>query len=242
MLAATCLLVACSEGGDAPAQTSPEILSASAEPVPLASPQPPRGPFAPRDDCAADPKAAAFTVELKQVVVARDLDRLIAMTAPDVALGFGGEGGAENMRRSFGTADGGMWEELAEVIAMGCAIDQAGNVVMPWYVAQDIPGDFFEYLLVTGDDVAIREARRAGSTRMATVSWDVVDLPSDSDASATHIFGGPAGDGWVKVRTRGEQPVSGFIHERFLRSVVDYRIIADKTSGSYRISAFLAGD
>lgn len=241
---AVVLLAGCDRAQEAapPAGDREAAPAVVASPAASASPvDAPRGPFAPRDECTG-PREAAFSRELQRIVAARDLERLMALTDPQVQLGFGGEDGADNMRRDFAAPDGGMWQELAEVVRMGCTVDQWGNLVMPWYFAQDTGGDPFETMLVTGNDVALRAAGQANARQLASVSWDIVDLVPETDAKGLTTFGGPAGSLWVKVRTRGEAQVTGFMRESDLRSVIDYRLIADKSDGPYRISAFLAGD
>jgi len=239
-LALCAVLVACGEKPEqaVPAQSA-SPAQAAATPAPVASVEVPQGRFAPRDDCAADSRAAAFQAELKRVVSARDLDRLLAMTDPQVELDFGGGAGHDELRQRLASTDYDLWAELDRIMPLGCAIDQRGNVVMPWYFAQDTGGDPFETMLVTGNAIAVRAEASATSRQLGAVSWDIVDLVVDENGAAQ---GWAPDSGWVKVRTRDEPVVTGFIAQSDLRSVIDYRLVADKTDADLRISAFLAGD
>lgn len=235
-LALCALLAGCSEAGPPPPDTA---STAGPESSPATAEAAPQGPFAPRDDCAHDPAAAAFTAELRQVVAARDVERLLAMTDPQVLLDFGGGAGHAELRQRLGNPDYALWDELARIMPLGCAIDPTGNVVMPWYFAQEVEGDPFEIMLVAGNDRAVRAEPQADAPQVANVSWDIVDLAYEQDGRGQ---GWPPDTGWMRVRTRGPSPVTGFMAAGDLRSVVDYRLLAGQGEGGFRMTVLVAGD
>lgn len=233
------LVYACG-AAESPSDTAVEGVAVTSNPVPVANT--PSGPFAPRDDCAGMPGAVEFRAALSAAVAARDANALVALADSKVRLGFGGIDGAANMRSDFSQPDGGMWDELTEVIALGCATNEQGDIIMPRYFAQDTGGDPFETLIVTGEKVPLHRSPDDASPHLASISWDAVDLVLTANDEGVSTFGGPDETGWVQVRTRGARPVEGYMRESQLRSVVDYRLIASKAESGYRITALLAGD
>jgi hypothetical protein len=204
----------------------------------------PSGPFAPRDECGALEGAQTFLNSLRSAVRLRDADALLALAADDIKLGFGGEDGAANLRLALVEGDAALWDDLAEVVELGCAANAQGGLTMPWYFDQPIEGDPFETMIVTGVDIPVRQAAQTGSPSLATVSWDVVQLAPQEDAGGTVSFGGDI-DGWRLVRLPAEDgvaPVEGYVRAEDLRSVVDYRLLAASHNGRWQIVALLAGD
>ncbi|MCL6249581.1 hypothetical protein M3P36_00765 [Altererythrobacter sp. KTW20L] len=210
----------------------------------------PSGQYAPRNDCAEVAGAQAFLDEVNAAVAARDVDAFVNLADVHVRLGFGGEDGAANLRQSFEANDGGMWDEIATLMVMGCAVTEGGEfttITLPWYFAQDMTGDPFETMIVTGEDVAIHEAAALTSPPLATVSWEAVQLVLEPGSNVIE-FGGPDdNNGWRRVRLpagggAGADPVEGYMPADALRSLVDYRLLAHDGDGRWKISALLAGD
>ncbi|MXO72652.1 hypothetical protein [Alteraurantiacibacter buctensis] len=232
------LLAGCNETQELTVPVEPRASESSAT---ISTASAPQGPFAPRDDCAADPAAAAFTAELKQVVAARDADRLLALTDPQVMLDFGGGAGQAELRQRLGSSEYNLWDGLDRIMPLGCAIDRWGNLVLPWHFAQETRLDPFESFIVIGTDVPVRSRPASDAPIVARVSWDEVEMaygddPTPSDASGNH---------WTEIwlqEVEGRDRVGGFIRTDQLRSPIDYRLLADKKSGAYLISVFVAGD
>ena len=209
LLPLVALIAACSGDADAPDGAQPTAAETA---VAAAAPA---GPFAPRNDCAGIPGAQAFLDQINTAVAARDVDAFVNLADVHVRLGFGGEDGAANLRQSLEMPDGGMWDEIAELMAMGCAVSDAGEfttITLPWYFAQNMDGDPFETMIVTGENVGLHAAADAGSPVLASVSWDMVQLIPEAGADGAITFGGPDDSGWRHVRLEqagGAEPVEG---------------------------------
>jgi hypothetical protein len=191
----------------------------------------PTGRFAPRNECIEMPGAKAFFVDLEKAVKDRDADALLALADPGVKLDFGGGGGLTTFRERLEDKEGTLWGELDAILALGCAVDEGGNLVLPWHFAQELGvDDPFSAMLATGTDVALREAGKTTARQVGSVSWDTVTLVDGySDAA------------FLKVRTRDGK--DGYIARDDLRSLLDYRLLVSSSGNDrWQITAFVAGD
>lgn len=223
------LCAACSQQ-DAPSdqivETAEDVVDpAAAEALPLA-----KGRFAPRDDCAEVEGANPFRRELAAAVEARDADRLAALAANDIKLDFGDGGGVAELRKRLADPSWDLWDELGELMALGCATNEQGGIAIPWYFEQDLSeADPASGMLVTGEDVPVLEAPDPASRRLAAVSWDVVEIASLEPDKP-----------YQRVET-GDKVV-GFVPTGKLRSLLDYRLIASSRNGKWSVTSLVAGD
>lgn len=191
-----------------------------------------RGQFAPTDSCTMLADAAAFRQRLAAAVRSRDVAAFVSLTSPDIRLDFGGGEGHEALiRRLTGEEGDQLWRELEELLPLGCAA-QGENLVIPAIFAQDLGGvDPFDALIVTGERVALRAAPSAGARPVRLLTWTLVETVTGDDHDAPYRH----------VRLPGGE-VTGYVSRTFLRSPLDYRVIARRIEGEWTIEAFLAGD
>jgi hypothetical protein len=220
---------ACSE--DAPAEqvaeAADEIVAPAAKAARLA-----KGPWAPRDECAGLEGAAAFRERLAAAVEGRDVDALVALAADDIMLDFGGNGGADELRRQLEDPGSMLWEDLEELTALGCAVNEQGGVTIPWIFAQDLgEADPYETVLVTGEQVPVRRTAEPTSEQIGSVSWDIVKRATEAIEADDEFHPVVLPDGR-----------RGYIAGNMLRSVIDYRLIAASGNGGWRITNLVAGD
>lgn len=196
-----------------------------AEPEPLA-----KGRYAPRDTCVDLEGADVFRRDLAEAVRLRDVDALVALAAEDIKLDFGGGSGREELRKRLTGQEWKLWEELDELLALGCAVNKQGGLTIPWYFEQNISGvDPMMGMLVTGEEVPLRESPEGEGAPLRTISWDVVKIGGfRPDAAFQQV-----------ETTEGEQ---GFIATDKLRSLLDYRLSATRRNGRWSIVSFVAGD
>lgn len=190
------------------------------------------GAYAPRDECAAQSGAAAFRGALADAIGRRDAAALVALADPQVKLDFGeGAGQAELRKRLTGEEGPALWRELAELLPLGCAVDD-GNLVLPWFFAQDLAvDDPYGTLLVTGDRVPLLPQADAAAPPLRLLSWALVEPREGYDESAE----------FQPVRTI-DGGVAGFVAAAKLRSPIGYRLIAGRVGKAWKIEAFIAGD
>jgi hypothetical protein len=204
----------------------------TARPSPVASAEPasvPARTFAPQDDCATAPGWPAFHKSLVAAVRARDVTALAALSSADVTLDYGGGNGVEELQKRLADPDRELWQELEQLLPLGCAVE-GGLAAMPW-VFWNVPDntDSYSAMLVTGQDVPLRDGPTGKA--LGNVGWAIVDIDPMSfkpDAKTTPVTLGNGDKGWVETAK--------------LRSLLDYRLIAEPKDGTWQITAFIAGD
>ena len=195
------------------------------EPAPLAE-----GPYAPRDTCGDLQGAADFRQRLAQAVHARDTDAFLALVAEDIKLDFGGGTGREELRSLLASRDRNLWEELDDLLALGCSANKQGGITIPWYFDQNIAGvDAMAGMIVTGEEIPLRYSPEEGGETLRTISWDVVEISNFKPD-----------DTYQQVRTTDDE--EGFIATDELRSLIDYRLLATRRNDRWSIVSFVAGD
>ncbi len=219
---------ACSQQ-DAPADEivakAEEIVAPSGAPAPLA-----RGRYAPRDTCAGIDGAAAFRSQLARAVEERNIDLLVGLAASDIKLDFGGASGAAELGKRLADDSWNLWAEFDHLMAMGCAANSQGGITIPWVFEQDFGrNDPAMTMLVTGEDVPVRETPDAQGPRVAALSWDLVTIDGLQPDQPFQ-------------RVKFADGETGFIATDKLRSLLDYRLIASSRNGRWRITSFVAGD
>ncbi len=190
--------------------------------------------YEPQDECRSDASAAAFLDRLARAVEARDADALVALASEDVHLDFGGGEGREELRARLEGGEeyyGDLWKELATILTLGCASADDGLIMLPWYWGQDFGElDPFSTMLAIRPKVDVRQAPSRDARVIATLEWDPVELAADYDPEAE----------FVEVVLPNQK--RGFVETGTLRSMIDYRLIAEKADAGWQISAFIAGD
>jgi hypothetical protein len=196
----------------------------STEPAPIAA-------YPPHDDCAARPGWTAFRAKLEAAIAAHDDTALTALAAPDVKLDFGGGSGSGELRKRLNDPDRQLWQKLSEIMPLGCGF-QGGIAAMPW-IFWNVPDsvDPYQGMLVTGADVPLRKAASPSAPLTASLDWALVE-------AAPHTVVNPR---FLKVTVAGTK-LTGFIEARSMRSLLDYRIIAEPAGTDWHITAFIAGD
>ena len=228
---AIALLLSCAacNSEDAPAedveQAAEQLVAPSAPESPLA-----KGKWAPQDTCAEVEGADEFRTRLAAAIKARDVDGVVALAAEDVKLDFGGGAGGAELRKRLADPSLGLWGELDTLMALGCSANEEGGITIPWFFDQDIGNtDPYYAMLVTGEDIPLLERPDSASKRVATISWDLVEIASLNPESP-----------YQRVEY-GEGKV-GFIASDKLRSLIDYRLTASSRNDRWRIISFVAGD
>lgn len=230
-LAASIALLACAACSqqDAPAdeivETAEKIVDPSASTSPIAN-----GRYAPQDTCAKVEGADEFRRQLAAAVKARDPDAFVALAASDIKLDFGGGTGTAELRKRLGDKSWDLWNELEELMTLGCSANEQGGITIPWFFDQDLSTvDPVSGMLVTGENVPVLADPDAHSRPLASVSWDIVEIATlDPESEFQRV-------------ELGDKTV-GFIATDKLRSLLDYRLIASSRNGNWRITSFVAGD
>ena len=221
----------------APPALPPATPTPSAEPSATPAPEPgdapkPLASYVPRDECAKFPGFAAFRDAVFAATTKRDGEALVALADPDVNLDFGGGAGRDELRKRLADPKGALWGEIGALAALGCAAD--GSVATLPAIFSRVPDDVDpgRTMLVTGSEVPLRGKPSPGALEVRKLDWALVTLKGDGFDPAARYAEVVASDG-----------SSGFVATAKLRSLLDYRLVADKSEGgTYRITALIAGD
>lgn len=213
-----------SEEGGATATTSDQVIPEGPERVA-------KGPYAPRNECLDVTGAKQFLIAFERAVKDRDDEALLSITDANVKLDFGGGAGLVAFRERLADPEGKLWEALDRITMLGCASDSPTSLTLPWYFAQNLGvEDPFTTMLVTGEGVAFQARPVADGKALGTISWDVVELVDGLAPKAA----------FQHVRTQSGK--EGYIASDQLRSLLDYRLSAERQDGEWRIVSFVAGD
>jgi len=192
----------------------------------------------PIDQASRDPSFVTYRNELLRAVVAHDSEAVVNLASADIMLSFGGDTGRETMRRNlegFENWQGeAYWRELQRVLELGGVFFEDGAFCSPYLACVDPPGcpdcDPFEFVIVTGVDVAARDAPDPDARVVARLTYDVVR--TDSDAYA--------GEDWYPVLLPTGR--RAFLSHMDARMAIDYRARFEKIDGRWRMTVFIAGD
>lgn len=235
LLAGVALLVAACSQDDAPSE---QVAAAAEEIVETAqgaeaTPEVPAGPYAPLEECGDLEGAAEFRQRIAEAVKARDADAFVSLAAEDIKLDFGGGSGADELRRRLSAEDSALWSALDRLLTLGCAANAQGGMTIPRYFEQDIPGDPFQTMIVTGADIPLINPEHGKP--IDRISWDAVTLVDGLRAEAPFQL--------VRYESESaDEPHEGYVATKALRSVVDYRLVATRRNGKWSIISFIAGD
>lgn len=186
--------------------------------------------YPPRDDCSAQPGWPAFRARLEAVVARRDTEALAALTDPDVKLDFGGGYGLAEMKVRLNDKDYKLWDQITALLPLGCGVSDS-YASMPW-IFSNLPEstDPYSAMLVLGNEVPAFSKAGTSSPKVGTLNWSLVTIAEGSTPD----------EHFTKVSLPGGG--TGFIESAKLRSVIDYRLIAERGKQGWRITHIIAGD
>lgn len=187
----------------------------------------------PADQAPRLPDFLAFRTQLQSAISRRDVQAVTAVLHPDVKLSFGGDDGVSAFAPLWTPTapDTKLWETLATVLALGGTFEGDSIFTAP-YVFTNWPHDLdaFDYAAIIGKGVRVRRAPSDTAAVVATLDYAIVEtLESATNESS-----------WVPVRIAGGH--RGYVHRRYIRSPIDYRVRFVKRDGRWQMVFFLAGD
>lgn len=188
--------------------------------------------YPPIDECTKLPGAAAFRASLAKAARRRDARALVALADKNIELDFGGGAGTAELRKRLAGSQGReLWRALDRMLPLGCAYRNTNLILPSLFSVEFTDVDAMSVFLVTGAAVPLRDRPEGRSRIVATLSWDLVEP----------VAGTAARGGFSKVRVidRGR---TGYVETARLRSPIDYRLLARRRSGVWRIEALIAGD
>ena len=198
----------------------------------------------PVDEASQDPSFLAFRTKLIAAVDRKDAAYVYSIVDPKIKNGFGGRDGIAWFKRDWKLANrnSDFWRKFTAVIKNGGAFTGDGSNKLNSFSApfsysnwpEDL--DSFEYFVVFGSDVNLREEPKTTANVVEKLSFNIVKVESETLPKS----GKSEYPGWRKVKTLGG--LEGFVKDEFVRSSVDYRAGFEKKRGKWMLTFFLAGD
>ncbi|MBN8815182.1 MAG: SH3 domain-containing protein [Sphingomonas sp.] len=185
--------------------------------------------YPPRDDCVADASFVAFRTALADVVKRKDAKALLAVTTSDIEWSMGDPHGRAGFTKEWKLdkpATSEIWGQLGRMLAHGCSLKD-GEASAPYWYENGPTGDLADIALISGERVNIREAPAKTAKVVRTADWEGVTI------------GDEARD-WTKVTF--EDGTTGYVSNDFLWTGYSYRAVFRKNDGTWRMTAFIAGD
>ena len=206
----------------------------------------------PVDEAGEVPELEALRDELLEAVRRRDVDAVVALASPNIALSFGGHAGRETLRDWLEGQDDqpwtgeAYWQDLLDALELGGAWWDYGPEVgrsfcAPYTFYAPFPDalDPFSIVMIIREAAPLRTGPGDGYPVVAELSYDIVELiPGDAEPPST-----PGGPRWASVRT-ADGAHEGYVFSGDFRSPVDYRACfgQDIETGEWAWDAFIAGD
>lgn len=191
---------------------------------------------APVDEAVRDPELFVFRARLQMALARQDTTELLRIIAPDILNSFGGDGGREEFRQTWGLAQPNrsqLWATLGFVLALGGRLHGDTAFYAP-YTFEGTPGDGFETLAVLGRNVLVRAEPTSTAAVIDTLSFEAVTRWREGGSRSA------APSGWEPVRTSKAR--TGWVLGRYLRSPIDYRAGFIRRRGQWWLRALVAGD
>lgn len=195
-----------------------------------------RAPVLPVDEAVHDPELFVFRARLQAALARQDTTELMRVIAPDILNSFGGDGGREEFRQTWGLGQpdrSPLWAALGFVLALG-GRRQGDTAFYAPYTFEGTPGDGFEALAVLGRNVLVRAEPTSTSAVLDTLSFEAVTRWREGHTGST------APVGWEPVRTAKAR--TGWVPSRYLRSPIDYRAGLVRRRGQWWLRVLVAGD
>jgi hypothetical protein len=198
----------------------------------------------PVDEASQDASFLAFRTKLIAAVDRKDAAYIYSIVDPKIRNGFGDRDTIAWFKRDWKleNKNSKFWKTFAAVIKNGGAFWGEGTEKMNSFAApyaysnwpEDL--DSFEYFVIFGSDVNLREEPSMTGRVVAKLAYNIVKVEQETLPKS----GRSEYPGWKKVRTLGG--LEGFVKEELVRSSVDYRAGFERKRGKWMMTFFLAGD
>ena len=123
------------------------------------------------------------------------------------------------------------WDALEAVLRLGGVFREPDSFVAPytWVIELKENEDPFTTGFVIGSDIPLRSRPSRYGDIIAVLDEDIVGI-------------GEGGKGTDFLQVRISDGRNGFVHKDHLRSAIDYRAFFGKSTGTWQMNVFIAGD
>jgi hypothetical protein len=194
----------------------------------------------PVDESHLDPSFEEFKSALLRAVEDNDRRVLRKSLAPRVVMDFEGPSSAEEAFSLFEADEGKLWRELRRTLLLGAT--RSGSRFCAPYVRTRFPEELdpFEFLVITGSNVAVRTEPNRTAPVLETLSYDIVEEgPQGFRQFAPEQIEGET-HAWRQIKTPSGK--IGYVYGKYVRHPLDYRACFEKINDDWRIVSMVAGD
>jgi hypothetical protein len=193
----------------------------------------------PVDEAAQNPSFFVFRARLIEAIAKRDTKHLLSIVDPGIINETGEDKmimGIAGFREEWKpeAKDSKIWGELGKVLSMGGKFKDQGKSFEAPYVTACFPEglEHFENSAILGEKVRLRKEPRNDAEVIATLSWDIVKMPLQSDEDEN------AG-AWKEVTTMDGR--KGYVSSDYVFNMDSYTAIFEYRSGRWMMVMFAAG-
>ena len=245
-----CLLSSCGNAPkeNAPSEVTPERVESQSPILPLPKSQRlESGKLLPLDEGQLSPDFLRFRKELLTAIERKDLSFIHQIIVDNIQIGFDDD----NNRAAFlkmwdlegNREKSEFWQQLKKVLLLGGTFDrqQENGFIAPYLSATWPEGlEPFDYVVITGEEVRVRNRPDLASEAIAALSYDVVALAPTTEAAPTTEIDGETWP-WIKIILPNNTQ-KGYVYGKYVHGPVGYRAYFERQDGKWKMRSFLAGD
>lgn len=204
----------------------------------------PHLPVPPVDESYKDPALQDLRNALLAAVLARDVEAVLRLAAPDIHLGFDGATGHDELRARLNDPNDDYWSALETALRMGGQYHHYDDGSVSFWApytwgAPDTESagvDPFAAYVVIGKDVWVRRAPSRSATAIGVMSYEVVKDGCWDGCGPEY----GENKNWLVVELPDGR--KGWIARRYVRHLLDLRLGFDRIDGRWHWTRALAGD
>lgn len=190
----------------------------------------------PIDEASKDSSFFVFRARLFDIIQKRNVSAFTEILHSNITSSFGGSGGIQEFKQTWNLnkPTSKLWNILNKTLALGGSFDNANTFSAPYSFSQ-FPDDLdaFEYGVIIGENVRVRQSVSLSSSIITELSYDIVKVPN-WEAKLSN------GQKWILITLK--DGTKGYISEDYILSPIDYRAVFEKKNGKWQMTAFVAGD
>lgn len=205
-----------------------------------------KGKLLPLDQGPLNTHFTRFRTLLLQAIEEKDAAFLLDHVDASIKMSYGVENGKQDFITSWELdnrpGNSRIWDHLRELLQLGgIFMDKTlQSFTAPYTFHADVP-DPYEYYIITGTEVRIRQKPSLQGAVLGSLNYDVVlRAPYDPDETQVVETIGGESHPWIKIQF-GQQD-TGYVFGKFVRSPIDFRANFTHKNGKWMMTFFVAGD
>ena len=202
-----------------------------------------KGKLYPVDEAPLDTVFFVFRESLKKVVAEKDVFGLLDVVDKDIKASFGGENGLADFVTIWNLDTKQpdsleIWSVLESVLSQGGVFKNGKKAFYAPYYYATWPDAYevYDYGVITGSGVRMRETPSLNSRIVKTVSYNIVTILEEGERQE---IGGEVYP-WIKVD--GLDGTQGYVYGKFIGYPIGFRVGFERKPEGWRMVFFVAGD